>query len=180
MMKTMRPYYAFKHGMVVPGSRIPKGCVYMRMDRTEHFPLTYVWVTNLKQARDCTNGFTVHIITENDDRPHERYIDANRGYGKVLKKYIEGLDRALTERTECEPIMYIRDIHNHLNVPRDRKVGNYIMRGRPGEATNPNSLTEYSMKGDFSGIVPTITKSTRRTVPTMGMNIAGDSRPAKK
>lgn len=164
-MKTMCPSYAHEHSVNIPGVKLPKGCVYMRMNRTEHFPLTYVWVTNLKQARDCTNGFTAHIITEKDDRPRERYIDAHRGYGKVLKKYIEGLDRALTERTECEPIMDSKTLRRHLDVPRDREVGRYIMRAYPGAATNPNTITDYSTKGDFAGIIPVITKSTRRTVP---------------
>lgn len=177
MKNALQPKYINDHGAFVPGARIPKGAVLLKLPATDKLPRAYVWVTNLKLARENKNGFYAHVFTATDRNPHVDYVDATRGFGKVLKKFIDTLPAELTERTEGERILYTRDIKHHLDTPRDRKVGEYLMRGRPGEATNPYTTTEYSVKGDFAGIVPVVTKNTPRTTPTIPATPKQENRP---
>lgn len=99
---------------------------------------TYVWVDDLKAVRD-RNHFTVHMCRHGDAMPFDAYVDGKVGWVKVLRDFVRALpaNHAITRR------LLNKDIS--ANAPKDRVVGAYIQRGRPGYDTNPYITTEVSV-----------------------------------
>lgn len=103
MMESMSPKYVKKQGIFLYGCKVPHGAVYMYMEAKDGYSETYVWVTDVLVARHNQNGFPVYILKADDARSHRMYVDAKKGFARVLKKYIDELDEKLI--MNCKPMM---------------------------------------------------------------------------
>ena len=125
-MKSMIPKYVYGHDINIYGIRIPKGAVIMRLDATGRHSLSYVWVTDVPLARKNKKGFSVHMLSSDDQHPRKIYIDASKGYARKLKSFIDALPEDLI--IECRPEIYRRDLNGLL--PKEPTGGQYHKPGK--------------------------------------------------
>lgn len=99
---------------------------------------SYVWVDDLDLVRNHTR-FTVHIARHGASMPFDKTVCANSGWARVLREFVRTLpaNHTITRRLLKKDVL--------ASAPRDRQVGAYIQRGRPGYDTNPHITTETSV-----------------------------------
>lgn len=134
---------AMDHSINFCGVHVPMGAVYAVIPEREimgtTMPKTYMWVEDIQKAA-TSRHFDMFIFTRNDKRPRRYCVDGLYGYAQELRHFI--MDNAQDIRVNHGAT--IRDIHT-LDVPRDRCVGRYTMRGVPSYDTAPRVMTENTV-----------------------------------
>ena len=118
------------------GIHLPMGALYTifpaRNVNGRFMPKSYVWVDNIHA---CANMryFPVHILSRDDVHPRVIRVDGARGVWHELKEYARQIPPC-NRSVNYGKVMSDR--------PKDRKVGQYVMRGRPSYDTAPNVSTQ--------------------------------------
>ena len=131
---------AMNHSVNFCGVHVPMGAVYAIIPECtimgDVMPKRYVWVENLNDAKSSPM-FELCVFTRNDKKPRRYQVNGLYGYAQELRHFI--LDNVRDTRIHYGATT--RDIHT-LDVPRDRCVGRYTMRGVPSYDTAPRVMTE--------------------------------------
>lgn len=132
---------ALNHSVQFYGFHVPAGAVYAvvpaRTVNGRTMSKYYAWVEDLEGARNRRH-FTMHVLRVNDKFPRRIYVDGLYGVAHALQDYI--LQNVPRKNVQVKRGATLRELAP--SAPKDRKVGQYVMRGRPSYDTAPSVSTQ--------------------------------------
>ncbi len=132
---------AVTNGTNIMGTEVPLGSVFGRFAPDSRHPMDmyfYIAPKDLKAWYININSAFVYILTGNMKRFVRKCVSLSSSAWRSVRKWI--LANALEVDSSVKTGFRKRDVARL--APKDRKVGEYIMRGRP---ENSRVITDYSV-----------------------------------